>query len=160
MLPDVIGPGLRAVFCGTAAGARSAELKAYYAGPGNSFWKTLHETGLTPRQLQPSEYRELPQYHLGLTDLCKVVSGSDREVGTAGFDVDKLRRTLAENAPDWIAFNGKRSASVALGRAVDYGEQPERIRATSVFVLPSTSGAARAFWDVRLWHEFAERVRI
>jgi double-stranded uracil-DNA glycosylase len=34
VLPDVLGPGLRVVFCGTAAGAVSAVRGAYYAGPG------------------------------------------------------------------------------------------------------------------------------
>lgn len=114
---------------------------------------------LTPRRLEPANYRELLEYGLGLTDLCKTRAGSDQEVGTRGFDVRQLRQALAENAPAWIGFNGKKSASVALGRPVDYGEQPERLETTSVFVLPSTSGAARGFWDVGYWHEFARRVR-
>ena len=41
VLPDILQPGLRVVFCGTAAGRASAKARAYYAGPGNSFWKTL-----------------------------------------------------------------------------------------------------------------------
>src|SRR3546814_13773735 len=49
VLPDVLAPGLRLVFCGSAAGRKSAELGAYYAGPGNKFWPTLYEIGLTPR---------------------------------------------------------------------------------------------------------------
>jgi double-stranded uracil-DNA glycosylase len=109
--------------------------------------------------LEPTEYRELLEHCLGLTDLCKTYSGSDQEVGTRGFDVGQLQETLAKNAPAWIGFNGKKSASVALGRPVDYGEQPERLETTSVFVLPSTSGAARGFWDPGYWHEFASRIR-
>ena len=35
VLPDVLGPGLRIVFCGMAAGDRSAREGAYYADPGN-----------------------------------------------------------------------------------------------------------------------------
>lgn len=37
ILPDRLGPGLRVVFCGTAAGAVSARKGHYYAGPGNLF---------------------------------------------------------------------------------------------------------------------------
>ena len=48
VIPDLIRPGLRIVFCGTALGAASARAGAYYAGPGNKFWPTLHEVGLTP----------------------------------------------------------------------------------------------------------------
>ena len=57
VLPDVLGPGLRIVFCGSAAGAVSARVGAYYAGPGNRFWPTLHRVGLTPRLLAPAEFR-------------------------------------------------------------------------------------------------------
>ena len=42
-LPDILQPNLKVVFCGTAAGDASAKKRAYYAGPGNRFWKTLHE---------------------------------------------------------------------------------------------------------------------
>ncbi|HEU5143069.1 MAG TPA: uracil-DNA glycosylase family protein [Solirubrobacterales bacterium] len=48
VLPDLVRPGLRVVFCGTAAGTASARAGAYYAGPGNRFWETLRVTGLTP----------------------------------------------------------------------------------------------------------------
>lgn len=82
ILSDVLAPGLRVVFCGTAVSTKSARAGAYYAGPGNAFWSTLHEVGLTPRRLDPSEYAKLPRYGIGLTDLCKLASGSDREVGT------------------------------------------------------------------------------
>ncbi len=41
-------------FCGTAVGNVSAQRGAYYAGPGNMFWPTLHGAGLTPRRLQPA----------------------------------------------------------------------------------------------------------
>lgn len=145
ILPDVIEPGLRVVFSGTAVGTKSAQAGAYYAGPGNSFWATLHEIGLTPRQLRPSEYAELRRYGIGLTDICKVSSGSDREVGTGEFDVQRLLATLKQHAPEWIAFNGKKTAKAALGRPVEYGPQPERLGQTRAFVLPSTSGAARGY---------------
>jgi double-stranded uracil-DNA glycosylase len=65
---------------------------------------------------------------------------------------------LEHYRPGWIAFNGKNAAKAALGRAVDYGEQPERLGPARVFVLPSTSGAGRGFWDVRHWYELAETV--
>lgn len=53
LLADLLRPGLASSFCGTAAGAASALRRAYYAGPGNGFWRTVHEVGLTPRLLQP-----------------------------------------------------------------------------------------------------------
>ncbi len=155
VLPDMLRPGLRVVFCGTAAGTASARAGAYYAGPGNAFWATLHSTGLTPMRLSPTEFERLPGFGIGLTDICKVLHGSDREVGTGEFDVAGLEARIAEVEPVNLAFNGKNAACGALGRSVDYGLQPERIGGAAVWVLPSTSGAARRYWRVEPWWELA-----
>ena len=48
---------------------------AYYAGPGNMFWPTLHAVGLTPRRLQPEEYCVILSFGFSLTELVKAVSG-------------------------------------------------------------------------------------
>ena len=92
ILPDVLAPGLRVVFCGYAPGTASARAGAYYAGPGNRFWLTLHEVGLTPLLLLPAEFARLPEFGLGLTDASKTASGSDREVGRRGVDPARLAR--------------------------------------------------------------------
>ena len=156
ILPDVLGPGLRVVFCGTAASAVSAEVGAPYAGPGNYFWPTLHEVGLTPRRLEPIEFREVLQWGIGLTDICKTRSGSDREIGSGGFDVPGLIEKLEECQPAWIAFTSKRAASEALGHRTEYGEQPEPFAGATVHVLPSPSGRARGFWDPAQWQRLAD----
>ena len=155
VLPDILRPGLRVVFCGTAAGTASAKAKTYYAGPGNAFWATLHATGMTPVLLLPTEFERLSEFGIGLTDICKVRHGSDEEVGTTEFDVAGLEVKIGQAEPACLAFNGKNAAKGVLGRAVDYGRQPERIGGAETWVLPSTSGAARAFWDPRPWHELA-----
>lgn len=161
ILPDVIRPGLKAVFCGTAVGNRSAQVQAYYAGRGNQFWTILWRTGLTPWLLVPREYRVLLDYGLGLTDLVKNVSGNDDEVSRSSFDTAGLRRKLEVYAPRVLAFNGKNAAQAFLGRNPLYGLQPETVGATavSVFVLPSTSGAARGSWNPKHWHDLAEYLR-
>ncbi len=159
LLPDVLKPELRVVFCGTAASSASARAGAYYAGPGNAFWAAIHTTGLTPVRLLPAEFERLPEYGIGLTDICKVLHGSDEEVGTVEFDVAGLQARIAEAEPANLAFNGKNAARGALERGVDYGHQPERIGGAAVWVLPSTSGAARRFWDLGPWEELAEACR-
>lgn len=158
LLADAVRPGLRVLFCGTALGTVAFQKRAYYAGPGNAFYRTLHEIGLTPRRLEPSEYEELLDHGIGLTDICKTRFGSDQEVGTDAHDVERLIALLAENEPGWIAFNGKNSATAAFGRPVDYGRQDERLAGIPAFVLPSTSGAARRYWDVSHWRELATLV--
>ncbi|HEY0279122.1 MAG TPA: mismatch-specific DNA-glycosylase [Solirubrobacterales bacterium] len=155
VLPDVLAPGLRVVFCGYAPGTASARAGAYYAGPGNRFWSTLHEVGLTPLLLRPAEFARLPEFGIGLTDVSKTASGSDLEVGRRGVDPSRLVDAIETASPAHLAFNGKNAARMALGRKVDYGPRPERIGGAAVWVLPSTSGAARRFWDVEPWRELA-----
>jgi TDG/mug DNA glycosylase family protein len=159
VLPDVLMPGLRIVFCGFAAGTASARAEAYYAGPGNQFWPTLHELGLTPVLLRPGEFIRLPEFGIGLTDVSKTASGSDLEVGRRGVDPARLAAVIGAASPTHLAFNGKNAARAALGRAVTYGLQPERVGGASVWVLPSTSGAARGFWDIEPWRELAASAR-
>jgi len=155
VLRDVLEPGLRVVFCGTAAGTASAKARAYYAGPGNAFWQALHLIGLTPTELVPAEFERLPEYGIGLTDVCKTSSGSDAEVGTVEFDVAGLQERIAAAEPANLAFNGKNAARGALERDVAFGPQEEQIGGAAVWVLPSTSGAARRYWKLGPWEELA-----
>jgi TDG/mug DNA glycosylase family protein len=160
-LPDVLKANLDVVFCGTAAGDESARKRAYYAGPGNRFWKTLHEVRLTPRVLEPTEFREATEYSIGFTDLAKFTSGQDGGLKPADFDAASLREKIKRYAPRILAFNGKKAGSVFLGvKSPNYGLQQESVGTTALFVLPSTSAAARKFWDVRFWAELAAAVRV
>ena len=157
ILPDILAPGLRLVVCGSAAGTRSAALGAYYAGPGNRFWGMLHRVGLTPTLFAPAEFRGVLAHGIGLTDIVKTAFGPDSGLKPADFDRDGLRRRIEIFQPRILVFNGKRSASVFLGRPVAYGHQFDRdIGATRVYVAPSTSGAARGFWDEGHWRLVAE----
>lgn len=161
ILPDVLAPGLRVVFCGTAPGTRSAREGAYYAHPGNYFWRTLFETGLTPRQLSPQEFREVLQFGIGLTDVAKHHFGSDAELPRGAFDAGSLRRKLARHQPRIVAFTSKNAARAGLAKGtfnLAYGEQSERLAGCRVFVLPSPSGQARGFWKIGPWQALAEAV--
>jgi TDG/mug DNA glycosylase family protein len=158
VLPDVLVPGLVAVFCGNAAGKVSARRGAYYAGPGNRFWPTLHEVGLTPVLLAPEEFRRMPEFGLGLTDACKTRFGSDAEVGTADHDGARVEQAIVRAAPLHLAFVGKQAAKTVLRRPVDYGLQDEPFAGARTWVLPSPSGLARSFWTIEPWRELAAAV--
>lgn len=162
ILPDVLVPGLRVVFCGTAPGTRSARDGAYYAHPGNYFWRTLFQIGLTPRVLAPREFHDVPGFGIGLTDVAKHHFGPDAELPSVAFDAAALRRKLARYRPGIVAFTSKNAARAGLAagsRQLAYGEQNARIADTRVFVLPSPSGQARGFWDIKPWHTLANEVR-
>ncbi len=151
ILPDVLGRGLKLVFCGTAAGRRSAAEHAYYAHPGNLFWRALFQAGLTPRLLAPAEFPQLRQLGIGLTDLAKRHSGNDADLPRDAFDIDALRRKISRYRPRLLAFTSKNAARAALGHVVSYGLQDETLEGSSLFVLPSPSGQARAHWDLAPW---------
>lgn len=158
VLPDVLEPGLRVVFCGTQAGAASAARGAYYAGPGNKFWKTIHAIGLVPDLFAPERFRELPRHGIGLTDVAKLSSGPDSALRGSHFDVEGLLARLSACRPRWLAFNGKRAAQAALGvsaGSLAYGLQPGSFAGAGLFVLPSTSGAAAGFWSIEPWKDLA-----
>jgi TDG/mug DNA glycosylase family protein len=156
ILPDILAPGLKLVVCGSAAGTRSAQAGAYYAGPGNQFWGMLHRTGLTPTLLQPREFHRVIDHGIGLTDIVKSTFGSDLQLRAADFDSAGLRVRIETHQPSILAFNGKRAASAFFGRPVVYGYQHgQDIGRTQIHVGPSTSGAARKFWDEALWEQIA-----
>jgi len=156
ILPDVLRPGLALVFCGTAPSRASAAARAYYANPGNYFWRTLAATGLIAQPLRAAEFRRLPEFGIGLTDLAKRHSGNDDELPADAFDMSALRRKIARHAPRLLAFTSKNAAQAALGHGVDYGAQPEAWGRTHLWVLPSPSGQARRFWDVAPWRALAQ----
>ena len=155
MLPDVLAPNLAIVFCGSAVSTASARRRAYYAGPGNAFWPTLAEVGLTPRRLLPEEYKGITRYGLGLTDLAKTIAGADHVLTEKHFDRAGLRAKILGYRPRILAFTSKRAAEEFIRHPVDYGLMRETIGSTLLFVLPSPSGAARRYWDRKPWRALA-----
>ncbi|MBV9757598.1 MAG: mismatch-specific DNA-glycosylase [Alphaproteobacteria bacterium] len=154
VLADLLYPEVKLVVCGTAAGDRSAELGAYYAGPGNQFWDMLYRLGVTPRVLKPEEFARLQDYGIGLTDLAKEAFGRDSGLRAGDFNHSGLRARIEQMQPLVLAFNGKRAAQIFLGRTVAYGYQPScDIGRTRIHVAPSTSGAARGSWSESVWRE-------
>jgi len=159
MLKDCLVSRLDLVICGTAVGNTSAARGMYYAGPGNKFWKILHETGLTPRRLTPAEFTLLPSFGIGLTDIVKGQAGMDSEISFQGVDQEGFAQKILRLQPGVLCFNGKTAAQVFLGRrSPDYGLQSEMIGNTRIFVAPSTSGAANSYWDARHWHTLAQLI--
>lgn len=155
VLPDLLKPGLSVVFCGTAPSLKSAEEKAYYAKPGNKFWPTLHEVGLTPRRLEPREYPSLLNYGLGLTDLVKDQFGQDSALNFEETSRSVLLEKLLKHAPKIVAFTSLRAVKESLGVSMKYGLQDARVGQSRVFVLPSPSGLASGYWDIAFWRELA-----
>lgn len=158
MLPDYLAPHLRAVICGVAASRRSGELGRYYAGPGNRFWPVLCEAGLVNAPLEVGDEAALLAQGIGLTDIAKGVSGMDYQIARDAFTPGRVREVFARIKPQAIGFNSKRAAAEFLGvptGRLSYGPM-RHVDLPPIWVLPSTSGAARGFWDFTIWCDFAK----
>jgi double-stranded uracil-DNA glycosylase len=161
-IPDVLGAGLRVLFCGINPGRISAAAGAHFANPRNDFWRLLHAAGFTKRLLSPAEQFELLQDRVGVTNAASRTtpgSGDLRKADFAGA-AERLERLAASLKPVWIGFVGKEAYRGVFGKRPQLGEQPRRLAATRLFVLPSTSPANAAVpWDERLrW--FRELARV
>jgi double-stranded uracil-DNA glycosylase len=162
ILPDRLKPGLKLVFCGTAAGRQSALQQAYYAHGQNKFWKTLHETGLTPSQFLPHDYEKLWELGIGLTDIAKQVYGMDHQLPKDALGpkaIAALEARIRKVKPAILAFTSLNGGRKVMGPKAVAGEQPQRMGDTRVFILPSPSPLAANHWDIKPWRNLAKAVK-
>jgi TDG/mug DNA glycosylase family protein len=145
-VPDVLGPGLRVVFCGINPGFVSAEAGAHFANPRNDFWRLLHAADFTPRLYEPAEQLDLLAERIGLTNAARRTTRGSRNLRRADFAgaAERLERLAVELRPGWIAFVGKEAYRGAFGERPELGSQERRLADTRLFVLPSTSPANAA----------------
>lgn len=159
-LKDMLRDGLDIVFCGTAAGNKSAESNSYYAGSSNSFWKVLMQVGLTKEEIMPENYAELLEYNIGFTDINKSESGMDKDVDLGDdTDIAILKYKILKYAPKILAFTSKEAAKMFFqSKNLQYGLQTLEIGRTKLYICPSTSGAARRYFDIKYWSELNDLV--
>lgn len=156
LVPDLLKPNLRLVFCGTALSRVSAREKAYYANPANLFWPTLAATGITPERFRPKDYPRLLELGIGMTDLCKTAFGNDDELPAGALDRDALHKKIETYQPQLLAFTSKNAAHSYFRRKVEYGLQEEQVGKTRFYVLCSSSGQARRFWRQDVWQDLTD----
>jgi TDG/mug DNA glycosylase family protein len=162
ILPDRLKPGLRLVFCGTAAGRQSALRRAYYAHGQNKFWTTLHQIGLTSRLFAPQEYEKLWELGIGLTDIAKHVYGMDHQLPKEALGdeaVTALKARILKAKPRILAFTSLNGGRKVMGAGAAAGEQEARLGETRVFILPSPSPLAANHWDIKPWRTLARAVK-
>lgn len=158
-LPDVIAPGLSVLFVGINPGLWSAATGHHFARPGNRFWPALYGSGFIPRQLAPDEQDELLDYGIGITNLVARASAKAEELTTA--ELRAGARELTERAdryrPVVVAMVGITAYRTAFGRkAAVFGEQPESIAESRLWVLPNPSGLNASWTAPKLAAAFAE----
>ena len=162
ILPDRLKPGLKLVFCGTAAGRQSALQQAYYAHGQNKFWKTLHRVGLTPQLFLPQDYEKLWDLGIGLTDIAKHAYGMDHQLPKDALGpqaIAALKARILKAQPRILAFTSLHGGRKVMGARAVAGEQADRLGETRVFILPSPSPLADNHWDIGPWRELAKAMK-
>ena len=152
-VPDVLGPGLDAVFCGINPGRASAAAGVAFANPRNDFWRLLHEAGFTPRLLAPNEQQLLLGFGYGLTNAARRTTRGSGELRRADFAgaAERLADIADELQPGAIAFVGKAAYEGTYRERPQLGLQARRLGDTLLYVVPSTSPANAAVpWEERL----------
>jgi TDG/mug DNA glycosylase family protein len=142
-LRDVIGPGLKVLFCGINPGLYSAATGFHFARPGNRFWPALHAAGFTPQLFHPSENERLLELGYGLTNLVNRGTAAADELSTAELILGgkKLAAKVRRFRPRAVAFVGLGAYRTAFGRPkATLGLQLEPLEGAEVWVLPSPSG--------------------
>ena len=142
-LPDVIGPGLRVLFCGINPSLYSAAVGHHFARPGNRFWPALFAGGFTDRLLGPAEDRLLLNLGWGVTNLVSraTVAADELSAEELRAGAAALRRKARRYQPAWIAFVGIGAYRTGFGEPkAQVGPQERRIAQSRVWVLPNTSG--------------------
>lgn len=153
LLSDIVAPGIDVLFVGAAPSLHAAETGHYYAGPRNRFWLLLYQAGFTPRQLEAEEDRSVVEYGIGLTAVHHRVASSVNNALPEPTDEQRaaVRDLAIRLRPLVVCANGKDVYRMLNGvEAPDWGLQPERIGASRVFVVHSSSGRADRWGADRL----------
>ena len=157
-VPDVLAPGLRAIFCGINPGRRSAAAGAHFANPRNDFWRLLADARPDARACssRPSSTRSSTT----------ALGSRTRRRARRGEVSELRRRRLRRIGRAARAARARSDAGADRIRRQDRVRRPvpraARARAsgallasTRLFVLPSTSPANAAVpYEERLrWFE-------
>lgn len=166
-LGDILAPGLDVLFVGLNPGRHSAQSGHHFAGPGNLFWRLLHEAGFTPRRLVAAEDRALLQWRLGLTNLVDRPSRGQADLRRAELVAggEALRAKVATYRPRIVACLGKEVfrayADRPAGAALPWGWQPPVQAGVLAFLAPNPSPRSTIPYAQRLalFQELARAAR-
>jgi G:T/U-mismatch repair DNA glycosylase len=165
-VPDLLRPGLAVVFVGLNPGRASATAGHHFAGPNNHFWRLLHESGLTPRRLDPAEDEALLAMGIGITNAVSRASRGEQELRweelLAG--AEALRAKVARLRPRLLAVLGKQAyrAYARLPRSADvpWGLQMRQtVSGVAEYLAANPSSRSTLPFAVRL-AQFAEIRRL
>ncbi|GAB3203420.1 TDG/mug DNA glycosylase family protein [Pontibacter aydingkolensis] len=161
IIPDIIAPDLKVLFCGINPGLYTAFSGHNFARPGNRFWPALHAAGFTPRQFRPEEDEMLLELGYGITNIVDRATGSAAELSSVELIEGgiNLVEKVIEYQPQVLALLGISAYRVAFGKAsAVVGLQEQVIGNTKLWVLPNPSGLNAHFPPKEL-HKVYKKLR-
>jgi double-stranded uracil-DNA glycosylase len=162
VIPDVIAPDLRVLFCGINPGLWSGAVGQHFARPGNRFWPALYGSGFTPELFTPARQGELLGLGLGISNVVGRTTARADELSAEEFREGAriLTAKAAKFRPAWIAVVGITAYRTAFGRPLaQIGPQVERVAESRVWALPNPSGL-NAHWSAAALAEEFGRFRV
>ncbi|MEZ4417965.1 MAG: G/U mismatch-specific DNA glycosylase [Gemmatimonadota bacterium] len=148
-VPDLVGRGLRLLFCGINPGLWTAASGAHFAHPGNRFYKALHGAGVTEELLDvragfdAKSRTALTRKGIGITNLVMRTTARADELDPEEFRAGAvvLEGKVRRWKPRVLAFVGLGAYRTGFERpGARVGEQDHRIGDTRIWALPNPSG--------------------
>lgn len=148
-LDDVIGPRPRLLVVGINPGLWTAAVNAPFAYPGNRFWPSLAESGLTPWRvdaaagLTEADEQMLHERGIAITNLVNRATARADELGRAELEAGRghVEDMVGRLRPQVVAVVGITAYRVAFGeKKAVLGRQDRAIGESELWVLPQPSG--------------------
>jgi double-stranded uracil-DNA glycosylase len=143
LVPDIIAPNLKVLFCGINPSLYSAAVQHHFARPGNRFWKTLHAAGFTDRLLSPFEDQALLEFGYGVTNLVERATARADELTAAELmaGYEALIAKVQHYRPQCLAILGVSAYRTAFQQPkATIGRQAESFQGALLWILPNPSG--------------------
>ncbi len=158
-VPDLIGPDLKVLFCGTNPGLYSAAIGHHFGRPGNRFWPAVFAGGFTERLFSPYEDGDFLELGYGLTNIHERGTAGMAELSNAELKsgCGRLKAKVLIHRPKVLAVLSIGAYRIAFDRPKSkLGLQTDAIGATRIWVLPSPSGLNAHYQPAALGRLFAE----
>lgn len=156
---DLADHSTQLLLCGINPSLWSGVVGHHFARPANRLWTTLHEAGLTPRRLHPTETEALRSAGIGITNLVPRATAradelTDDEVRAGR---NHLERLVERTEPAVVAVLGVTAYRLAFAdRRAQVGEQSSGIGPARLWVLPNPSGLNAHYQQPALTAAYAE----
>lgn len=146
---DVICKRPRILFVGINPGMTSGRVGHHFAGPGNPFYRLLHEAELIPELIAAEDDQRLAEWGYALVNLVARPTRTAAELERPELERGKKRLldTIREIRPQVVALVGVTLYPIVCGRSDEPGPGAKRelLAGARVFVLPNPSGLNATF---------------